>query len=181
MNTPLPDQPINPLTLFADEPERHVCCSCCEGYCPMDDADTGPDWSWMYRVEVDGVAYLTDRYVAVRADLCQPMPESVQVQDLPAQDGAEKGFIVPGTEPPLTESRITSWTWHRIARAGLTVHGDSLVLHLHIGGVHAGWVMPATEGAGITRHQLGEVRRVARAAGITLRQAEKAVLAVIEG
>jgi hypothetical protein len=187
MNTPQTDL-INTRTLFLGADDRHTCCSCCAGYCPRDDmapAETD-EWPELFRVEVAGVAYLTDRYVAVRADLCGPVPEGVPVGPLKAQkDAVSKGYVVPEVQPPVTESRITALMWDRVDRATLTVHGESAdglrVLHLYLGDRHVGWVMTANEGSGITRHRLSEVRRVAQAAGITLRQAEKAVWAVIEG
>jgi hypothetical protein len=186
MNTPQPDL-IDTRILFAESEEAHVCCSCCEGYCPMTEGGLeGDPWPFMHRIEVAGVAYLTDRYVAVRADLCQPVPDSVEVRVIPAQkDAASKGFIVPEAQPPATESRITAHMWDRVDRAGLRIYGEPAdglrVLHLYRENQHVGWVMTANEGSGITRHRLSEVRRVAQAAGITLRQAEKAVWAVIEG
>lgn len=181
MDTPL----IDTSALFAESEEAHVCCSCCEGYCPMTDDSSGPEWPWMNRIEVAGVAYLTDLYVAVRADLCQPVPDSVQVRDMAAQkDAASKGFVVP--EAPalrLTGSLITARMWDRLDRAGLSVRGEpaqgTRVLHLYREDQHAGWVMTAAEGAGITYDELGLVRKVASAAGITLRQAEKAMQAVM--
>lgn len=183
MNTPL----INPYTLFAEDPAQHVCCSCCEGYCPMAEGGMeGDPWPWMYRIEVAGVAYLTDRYVAVRVDVCQPMPEGVQIRDLAAQKNAdEKGFIVPDGVPSTTTARVTARVLDRVYGAGLTICGepsDGLhVLHLYRDATHVGWVMTANGGSGITSDQLPVVRRVADAAGITLRQAEKALWAVMEG
>ena len=183
MDTPLIDTAI----LFAESEEAHVCCSCCEGYCPMSDRSDNVEWPWMHRIEVAGVAYLTDRYVAVRVDLCQPVPDSVEVRDIPTvQDPAAKGFTVP--EAPalrLTGSRLTARLWDRLDRAGLTVHGepsgDTRVLHVYREDQHVGWVMTAIEGAGITYGELGLARKVASAAGITLRQAEKAIQAVTWG
>jgi hypothetical protein len=184
MDTPL----IDTAVLFAESEETHVCCSCCEGYCPMTDSSGDAEWPWMHRIEVAGVAYLTDRYVAVRAELCQPVPDSVEVRTIPTvQDPAAKGFDVPEAQPPATEARLTAPMWDRIYRAGLMAHGEPMagnglrVLHLYRDDQHVGWVMTAVEGAGIKRGDLALIRKVAGAAGITLRQAEKAVRAVVGG
>jgi len=182
MNTPLIDTNI----LFTGGDDTHACCSCCEGYCPRDEGDVSDEWLGMYRLDIDGVAYLTDRYVAVRADACQPVPAGVPVTPTPAQkDTKGKGFIVPETRPGVTSSQITAWMWDRIDRAGLSVRGDIVgglrVLHLYLGEGHVGWVMTATEGAGITLGELAAVRRVAAAAGISLHAADLAMRAVREG
>jgi hypothetical protein len=182
MDTPL----INTRTLFLGSDDRHTCCSCCAGYCPRDDMDPAEtdDWVELFLVEVAGVAYLTDRYVAVRADLCQPVPEGVPVGPLKAQkDAKANGFIVPKEMPDATRERITSWTWDRIDLAGLTVRGDRVgdvrALHLYHGETHAGWAMPAKDGAGIQFHELEKVRRIAVAADIDLHSAERAMRAAL--
>lgn len=176
MDTPL----IDTAALFAESEEAHVCCSCCEGYCPMTDSPQDAEWPWMHRIEVAGVAYLTDRYVAVRADLCQPVPGTVEVRDIPTvQDPAAKGFTVPEAQPPATEARLTAPMWDRIDRAALTVHGEPVdgkrVLNLYLGDQHVGWVMTANAGAGVKRGGLEMARRIAAEARTTLRIAEKAM------
>lgn len=185
MNTPQTDL-INTRLLFLGA-DRHTCCSCCAGYCPRDDMDPAEadDWVELFRVEVAGVAYLTDRYVAVRADLCEPVPEGVPVGPLKAQKDAEaNGFVVPKEMPEATRERITAWAWDRIDLAGLTVRGDRpgevwRTIHLYLGDTHAGWAMPARDGAGIQFHELDKVRRIAKAADIDLLSAERAMRAAL--
>lgn len=183
MDTPL----IDTRRLFLGSDGGHTCCSCCAGYCPRVDMDPGEtdDWPELFRVEVARVAYLTDRYVAVRADLCQPVPEGVPVRPLDAQATAEEhGFTVPKTMPEPTRERITAWTWDRIDIAGLTVRGDRpgevwRTIHLYRGDTHAGWAMPARDGAGVQFHELDKVRRIAKAADIDLLSAESAMRAAL--
>lgn len=186
MNTPQPDL-IDTRTLFLGADDRHTCCSCCAGYCPRDDmspAETD-EWPELFRVEVAGLAYLTDRYVAMRDDLCESVPEGVPVGPLRAQKDAitRAGFVVPKVMPEPTRERITAWTWDRIDRAGLTVRGDHSgevrTIHLYRGDMHVGWVMPAIDGAGIQFHELEKVRRVAVAAGIDLHSADRAMRAAL--
>ena len=182
MDTPL----INTRLLFLGGTDRHTCCSCCAAYCPRVDMDPAEadDWVELFRVEVAGVAYLTDRYVAVRADLCEPVPEGVPVGPLKAQkDAKANGFVVPKEMPQATRERITAWTWDRIDLAGLTVRGDRVgkrrAIHLYRGNTHAGWAMPAKDGFGIRLDQLELIRRIAVAADIDLHSAERAMRAAL--
>lgn len=137
---------VAPADLFHDyRQDKHECCSCCRGYCP--EVDTEPKPYDLYRLTVDGTEYLSDRYVAVRADhLSENTGKGVTViTSTKDQTGPE--WVIPDTRPGPSTEWFTPSVIRGALTAGWTIHqgtGDAPAnpQHIYDGDQHVGFVMP---------------------------------------
>lgn len=86
-------------------------------------------------ISAAGENYLTDRVVAVRADLVD-VSWSGQARHIPSR------LVVPAVMPPPSPARFRASALQRLLEAGLAVCGvsRSSPQHLYLGGEHVGWV-----------------------------------------
>ena len=125
------------IELFGNVNEPHVCCSCCDGYCPQWEAASEPTAPQLYTfVASDGVKYLTDRYIAIRADMIDaPSDEPI---DASRSAGA---FHVPASKPGPSRAAFTPRLLRQVLAAGLTVHhSDDTAQPLYRGDEFVGWI-----------------------------------------
>ena len=156
--------------VFGDTRAYHRCCGCCDGYCPLEDSEHRhylPDGPLM-RVNVQGVAYLTDRRLAVRADLIR-----LECGDPLAPGIPDPGWPIPDEQPPISTATLNPHYVHWLSGVGLTVHGDPPESprerqHVYWGQQHAGWLMPTIPvedskwpGAGMRWADIDKVRALA--------------------
>lgn len=137
------------ISAFGSDEQYHSCCSCCQGYCPMDDGSQtgGPD------VLVSVGDYLSDRYVALLSELVEPGERVVLNRPVPPES-----FTVPEVEPDdESECLFVPSRALRLLALGIDIRQGSPKgpQHLYLNGRHVGWVMPAGDGVG-----LSEVRRL---------------------
>lgn len=128
-----------------EEPVVHLCN--CE-HCDYVGEEEPGWWPSLTRMSVDGVDYVTDRYLAVRADLA-PIPESYEGEVMETVLRKRSGFmaaavldvVVPPSAATYMTTRalsLTGWTLSRLAgeeKALAVLSGD---------GEHIGWSMRRT-------------------------------------
>jgi len=125
--------------LFGDAGHPGLCCDCCDGYCP--ESDNGSHQDHVFSVG----AYVSDRYVAIRADL------------IDVKDGDEwrtitydptAGWTVPDDMPPESSRVFTPSIAGRLLALGIHIgHSDDRSQPLYHDGQHIGWVAAADDGA----------------------------------
>lgn len=171
---------INALALFA-EPAIHAgsCCECCEGYCVLSYLDEDEvHWdSFLLTLDVGGVEYVTNRYVVVRRDMLDGIPEEAGVRPFSGDVGAlvEQLPPVPSERPTLSSALMSPLMLDRFDRAGLDYCGEGeKVVHLYAGDRHAGWTTVALSG-GISREQLPAIREFAERFGCSVTASHKAL------
>ena len=88
-------------------------------------------------VRKGGVAYLTDRYLAIRDDLVKHPPEAV-FNGTPSFDA----FPIPKAIPGPAKIALWPWILRRLDSIGVTVHAsaDWKAQHLYLGTEHVGWL-----------------------------------------
>lgn len=88
-------------------------------------------------VRKGGVAYLTDRYLAIRDDLVKHPPEAV-FNGTPSFDA----FPIPKAIPGPAKIALWPWILRRLDSVGVTVHAsdDWKAQHLYLGTEHVGWL-----------------------------------------
>lgn len=138
---------IRPAVIFGGEYDGHQCCTCCSGYCQLDEIDdleylTEPLWF----VGADR-QYLSDRYFAVRSDLLDlvsPGPKIVNAESAPV--ALSDSMTVPAHRPGPSVAQFDPDRLMRATAAGFTLHAaDNGPEHLYTEtGEHAGWLMPLT-------------------------------------
>lgn len=108
--------------------------------------------------------YVTDRFVAVRANL---VSEANQLPQLATP--LSNAMTVPATVPPPSQARFRASVLERLSNEGITVHGDEAdrVQHLYLHGEHIGWIAAAPDGRGpyMTITDRPEVEALHQAAG----------------
>lgn len=108
--------------------------------------------------------YVTDRFVAVRADLVSDASR-LPASATPLSDS----MIVPPAVPERSGARFRASVLERLGNEGISVHGDEAdtVQHLYLRGEHVGWVAAAQEGRGpyMTIADRPEVEALHQAAG----------------
>lgn len=139
-----------PVELFGDASAHYGwCCSCCEGYCPRLDMTPTPGPEMLVKV---GETYISDRYVAIRAELVDLTGDST-VMDVPMP----KPWTVPDEKPRLSTAGFTTSRVMRLIDLGMTIHdggGDDKTQHVHYRGDHVGFIMPARKGVTLAEAQL---------------------------
>lgn len=130
--------PFPDYAVFGNVQDEHRrCCQCCAGYCHTGTEPAVP--GMLYAFTVRSVDYVTDRYVAVRADL-------VTVRTAPTHVDVRKDvYLVPASKPPTSTARLVPERMHTLTAAGFDICGDdnahNAIQDLYLGGEHVGWVM----------------------------------------
>ncbi|WP_418060785.1 hypothetical protein [Pimelobacter simplex] len=166
---------IDAQLLFRAEP--HTCCECCFGYCPEGDLPEKDRWDALFNFHASGVEYVGDRRVMVRRDALVGIPAEVPI--------IESGMVNPDfaaepeVKPPPFAGKHTALHFDRLDLAALECRGNGTVVHVYAGEDHVGWstVASADAKAAISEDQLGKVRRIARAASISINAAAVALAA----
>lgn len=130
------------MQVFGDEDAHHgVCCPCCDDYCPRWDGDQGDDQTvgMLYTVG----KYLTDRFIAVHADLLTLDDAQPKMSPVVAKPAA---WTVPSEEPPTSSARFLPSRVARLLALGIDVRQGETAQHLYFRGEHIGYLMPATKG-----------------------------------
>ena len=140
---------IDPVALFGVDPHPEDCCACCDEFCVGAEGKllNGPRIEGpIYRIRVRGVEYLTDKRVAVRADMVSPLPADkapLVTIDVDVSTWPE----VPAERPPASEALCRPKLMDRLDRAGLTRHGDTAgAAGLYLGDTHVGWAASLATG-----------------------------------
>ena len=124
---------IQAVGIFGDW-RKHACCDCCNGYCTAQDSTVELG---LYRLTFNGVAYLTDKHLAIREDL---IGEAGTVTDRPIPEV----WTLPEEQPQPSTQLLRALFVHRLHDYGITVHegesGQRQHLYLNVG--HVGWLMP---------------------------------------
>lgn len=161
-----------PFEVFGGLRARAKCDTCCEGYCPTDEM-TGLETDPLLHIEVDGTRYVSDRYVAILAelvDLTKAAPDAfalfgdrVIAQDSPGL----ANMVVPDSEPGPSSQPLGPEKVGNLTDAGIDIRegGKGNPQHLYLAGRHVGWLMPMS-GPGdpgdnvMTVADIPEVRRL---------------------
>ena len=126
------------VQVFGDVNAHHGrCCQCCNGYCPESDSPQTPTPPNLYRLG----PYLSDKYVAVLADLIDP--DSIGE---PSAFPAPAAWTIPDAEPPTATALFVPSRAARLMALGLDIRGDDKPSHLYLDGEHVGYLMPAERG-----------------------------------
>ena len=126
------------VQVFGDINAHHGrCCQCCNGYCPEFDSPQTPTPPNLYRLG----PYLSDKYVAVLADLIDP--DSIGE---PSTFPAPAAWTIPDVEPPAATALFVPSRAARLIALGLDIRGDGKPAHLYLNGTHVGYLMPAERG-----------------------------------
>ena len=141
-----------PVQVFGDDEAHHgACCSCCYGYCPMGDHTSEPSADMLYVVG----EYLTDRFVAVRADLLA-VPDS---QPKMSPDiSMPKSWTIPDAEPEPSTLRFLPSRATRLTALGIDIRQGDTAQHLYFKGDHIGYLMTAS--AGRTLDEIAALQRL---------------------
>ena len=137
------------VQVFGDANAHHgSCCDCCIGYCPISDLPK-PAPPALYRVG----SYLSDKYVAVLADLIDP-------DDIgePLAFPTPLAWTIPDAEPPAATALFVPSRAARLVALGLDIRGDGKPAHLYLDGTHVGYLMPAERGR--TIGEIPDLQRV---------------------
>ena len=137
------------VQVFGDANAHHgSCCDCCIGYCPSSDLPK-PAPPALYRVG----RYLSDRYVAVLADLIDP--EGIGE---PLAFPTPLEWTIPDAEPATATALFVPSRAARLVALGLDIRGDGKPAHLYLNGAHVGYLMPAERGR--TLGEIPDLQRV---------------------
>ena len=155
--------------IFGNARDSHPeCCPCCAAYCSGLDTrafNNAPAYN-LFSVTVDGVEYVTSRYLAVRADLIEatsggePLRMPSSVTDWP----------VPDAKPGPSTATLGAVDMHLLDRAGLDIcdgGATSGKQHIYRGTEHVGWLMPTRGDNGVTLADLPALREIAEALPVT--------------
>lgn len=149
--------------LFDNDMHKHQ--ACCMGCTVMFAQNSTTDR--LLNVDIDGIRYLTNRYLAIRADLVKatrkPYEETVTIDDKKRATGS---FEVPPKMPPASTHHLNPMYMDLLDLAGFTICegevGPREAQPLYLGDEHVGWLMPvAEEPYGVTLADLPELRRIA--------------------
>lgn len=139
--------PILDLKLFGNAEDAHrQCCQCCNGYCPMMDlgvSDSVPDP--LLIVTLDGVDYITEQFLMVRADHVDLTGDAIRSNARP------KMPAIPNEEPGPSTAGLGSYYMGLLTEAGLDIREGNDALspqHVYRDGNHVGWLAPVKAKAG---------------------------------
>lgn len=155
---------VAPADVFHDyRQDKHECCECCSGYCP--EVDSKPEPYDLFKLTATGIGYLSDRYVAIRADRLSDVAEDVTVvASTKDQTGPE--WDIPDIQPETSPERFNPSIIRGVITAGWTIHrGNGATAknpqHIYDGDLHVGFVMPVRESSQDYRHaRLSEMPRI---------------------
>ena len=143
--------------------DGHECCECCNGYCSLESVENIDDVPAPMQIfkgfHSNGIAYLSDRYTAIREDLIDVGDYSDRVVDLKKPFE----FPIPGFEPGPSTRRLRASFVHHMANCGIRIRqgGEGTAQHLYsTDGVHVGWMMPSKAKVGpvMTLDQVDTIR-----------------------
>ena len=150
-------------------PNGPECCPCCTAYCSG--VETGafndaPTWD-LFSFTVDGIeyVYVTDRYLAVRADLIET--DCGGPVEMPS--GAT-GWPVPNAKPGPSTATLGAVYMHLLDKAGFDICDGGATgrkQHVYRGAEHVGWLMPTSGDNGATLADLPALREIAAALPVT--------------
>lgn len=150
--------------VFGGAYDGHECCSCCAGYCSLGEtfkADE-PAPETMYRItSTTGIEYISDRYVAIRADLVDVGEYADRIIDGP--EGHDIASI-PDAEPEDSTAVFRAAFVHHMKNCGIRIREGVPAgpQHLYASGEHVGWLMPANgsrPGPWITLDQVSAIKK----------------------
>lgn len=166
---PMTADKIKDWDVFGNAGDSHPeCCLCCAAYCSgldtqaFNDAPALDLWTF----DVDGVEYVTNDHLAVRADLIEatsgwkPLRTPISVTDWP----------VPATKPGPSTATLGPVYMHLLDKAGLDIRdggATSRKQHIYRGAEHVGWLMPTRGDNGVTLADLPALREIAEALPVT--------------
>jgi hypothetical protein len=162
-------------TVFATSAPHTICCECCEGYCPLGDGDESDEWrSRLWTYDLNGVEYLTDRFLMIRRDLigdASELPDDLRCgPDVP-------WMSVPDAMPPLSAGAQGPYVLDLCEQQRITRHEHDTthgVTHLYRGDMHIGWTTIASKPPFITEDDLPTIKALARALQLDLGRAARA-------
>jgi hypothetical protein len=161
--TPELTEKIDPAILWRWDGHDGNCCSCCEEYCPQDDAPASESWEPLFRI---GDAIGSNK-VLIHADALAALPDDLNIIEGP---DALAAFVAPEDLPPVSTRLQSPDLLERLERAGIDRHDGADIVHLYRGGKHVGWCK-WNEKSGVAAEQLPRIRAVAVAGGISLQRA----------
>ena len=160
---------IKDWQVFGNAGDSHPeCCQCCAAYCPgidtqaFNDAPTSNLWTF----DVDGVEYVTNRHLAVRADLIEDTSDSWE----PLRISSATGWPVPDAKPGPSTATLGPVYMHLLDKAGFDIcdgGATSGKQHIYRGAEHVGWLMPTRGDNGVTLADLPALREIAEALPVT--------------
>ena len=143
------------VQVFGDVNAHHgTCCQCCDGYCPESDVKPAPAPPALYRVG----HYLSDKYVAIKADLIAPDGIDSDLYGAPVEVPMPAAWTAPDAEPPASTDLFVPSRAARLTALGIDIRGDGKPSHLYLDGEHIGYLMPAERGR--TLDEIAAFRRV---------------------
>ena len=160
---------IKDWQVFGNARDSHPeCCPCCAAYCSgldtqaFNDAPACNLWTF----DVDGVEYVTNNGLAVRADLIEA-----------TGDGWEFGlrisvadWVIPDAKPGQSTAMLGPVYMHLLDSAGFDIcagGATSRKQHVYRGAEHVGWLMPTRGDNGVTLADLPALREIAEALPVT--------------
>lgn len=156
---------IKDWQVFGNAIDSHPeCCPCCAAYCSGTEVQALNDApaSSLRTFDVGGVEYVTDKYLAVRADLIEatsgwkPLRTPISVID----------WSVPDAKPGPSTATLGPVYMHLLDKAGFDIcdgGATSGKQHIYRGAEHVGWVMPTRGDNGVTLADLPALREIAAA------------------
>lgn len=150
--------------IFGNDRDAHqFCCDCCNGHCVrlFSDAHLEP----LYAFTRNDVRYVTDQYVAIRADLI----DSAHGMDVTAY-AAAVSWHIPDSRPGPSTATLGPVYMHLLDKAGFDIcdgGATSGKQHVYRGAEHVGWLMPTRGDNGVTLTDLPELREIAEALPVT--------------
>lgn len=112
------------------------CCDCCYSggeECPEDYLDDEPD---LFTVAINGTDYISDRYVAIRADHI----ETSHRVNMPTVGRAL--FDIPDTTPGPSTAAFNPERVHRLTHLGWSIREGNGQAHVYDGDQHIGFISP---------------------------------------
>ena len=156
---------IKDWQVFGNASDSHPeCCQCCAAYCPGIDTQAFNDApaSNLWTFDVDGVEYVTNNGLAVRADLIEATGDGwvlglrISVAD----------WAIPDAKPGQSTAMLGPVYMHLLDRAGFDIcagGATSRKQHVYRGAEHVGWLMPTHGDIGVTLADLPALREIAEA------------------
>lgn len=162
---------IKDWQVFGNARDSHPeCCPCCAAYCSGLEAPAFNDAPALdlFSFTVYGVEYVTNKYLAVRADLIEAT----------TSDGWERlGLTISGTDWPIPDAKPGQSTatlgpvyMHLLDRAGFDICAGGATSgkqHVYRGADHVGWLMHTRGDNGVTLADLPALREIAVALPVT--------------
>lgn len=159
---------IKDWQVFGNARDSHPeCCHCCAAYCSG--VETGafnnaPAWD-LFSFTVDGVEYVTNKYLAIRADLIE-----TDIGGEPIRMPSVTGWPVPATKPGPSTATLGPVYMHLLDEAGFDICDGGTTggkQPVYRGAEHVGWLMPTRGDNGVTPADLPALREIAEALPVT--------------